>query len=160
MSKKSRVSKRRIERRLSDVAAGFRLIAGLEAIGMSKADLARTLGVGQQNVSNWTLGKNAIQGEFIIRIYRITGLDANYLICGLGHSLPAAIRAKLPSYALNDGELEAKIKEFLAAPPKPRRKTANRSSPALSAPDKSRRPGRSKSPSRAGKKRGDGAGPL
>lgn len=74
---------------------GARLVAGREALGLSQADLARLLGITVQKLNNWEKGRNAVPPEWYPPIYRVTRLNADYLLLDDPTRLPNDILQKL-----------------------------------------------------------------
>lgn len=61
-----------------------RLRRGLEARGMSQAELARALGVGEATVSEWFTRGRVPQGDVFLRLPSVLQVNGHWLLTGDG----------------------------------------------------------------------------
>ena len=61
---------------------GWRLGVAIEAVGVSKASVARTLGLPQQNISNWLRGDHYPDAFFVYKFCKRYGISADWIYLG------------------------------------------------------------------------------
>lgn len=93
------------------IEMGERISKQRKSLKLTQEQLADTIGVSTQMISNLELGKKAIRPENLIKICSALGVSADYLLTGVkANDLYNSIAGKLPD--LSPRELEI-IKEII-----------------------------------------------
>lgn len=72
-------------------ACGDRLRIGREALGWSKAEMARQLKISDQRLATYEIGKRRLSPDILQLVFETTKIDAAYLVHGEKRLLPREI---------------------------------------------------------------------
>ena len=96
------------------IEMGDRISKQRKSLKLTQEQLADTIGVSTQMISNLELGKKAIRPENLIKICSALGVSADYLLTGVKSDNPYNdIAKKLPDLSLKELALIREIIDYM-----------------------------------------------